>query len=149
MIEKGFWQSLKRYLRTQRHQDWNFVKMTDAYNAGLPDVLYRIDEVIGVFEMKYVPQWPKRKTTKIKFKATANQIQHLRRWYGKNGKGKAFGLLGVDRNWFLFDIPVVQVCYEKGFTKEELYETALVLGKIGGKQWAPLIEGLKSRRKNK
>ena len=144
MIEKGFWGSLKRHTNQakKRGADIHFAKCQDAFNSGWPDVVYRVESTTGLMELKYVQQWPKRSTTKVKFKATAAQIQQLKNWYGKNGTGQSYGLLGVDREWFLLDVSTVEIAYERGLTQEELRTSALVSGTIGGVKWQSLISFL-------
>lgn len=68
MTESGLWQYIKRGMLGK----WHATRIESSAGNGVPDVSYGIKSdqncwgVNGFIELKYIKEYPKRKTTKIK-----------------------------------------------------------------------------------
>jgi len=66
-----------------RGAGWDCQKFQDALQGGIPDVLIGRKGAGAWIELKWIPEWPKRETTKPPLKFRPGQVPWLRRWHGR------------------------------------------------------------------
>ena|SRR5690242_450404 len=103
MNESGFWDKVRDAINA--HPRGIARKLTDMFVAGTPDARYCVEGHAGLLELKYVPKWPTRIDT-VKIELTENQRTELLLWIEK-GRGTAYVLLGVEKDWFLLDLDAI------------------------------------------
>lgn len=141
MTEASFWDSLRAAIKkTPDAVAW---KVEDAFRKGLPDVVWRVESAAGFMELKYLEKFPARPSTKVRVKVTPNQMRHLLEWKGRHGF--AYLLVGVGREWFLFQPEVVNGWPKAGedpaVPEAEFRKAALAKGVTA--DWSPLLFLLK------
>lgn len=128
MNEAAVWESLKRLMGDA----WDATRHEDVSGCGIPDVSFGIQypapigPVNGWLELKYLPAWPKRPTTKVRIRHwTHEQRLFLSRRWCAGRRTWVLLVVGVGRNqeWLLF--PGWQYGHLKGTkTQEEIYGIA-------------------------
>jgi len=97
MNESEFWQFLKDKMK----QYWTADRIEDMLKAGIPDVSYAVPNHQGWIELKYMKEFPKKNTTKVR-------IYHWtpiqKAWMRKRGRvnPNVWLLVMVDEEIFLF-----------------------------------------------
>ena len=100
VTEKAWWNA---HVRPQLHQPARGLiakKVQDIYNGGLPDVAFLSGGRFAWLELKYAARWPVR-ARHLPIRYRPAQRAWLREW--SRAGGQAYVLLGVAREWYLFD----------------------------------------------
>ncbi len=96
--EKALWRMVRRIADGEPRAD--FTRIEDALAAGVPDVNWCIQGVEGWLELKHVPKWPARPTSRVDVGLRPSQRDWLKdRW---RCGGNAYVLAQVGREYFLF-----------------------------------------------
>jgi hypothetical protein len=90
----------------------------NSCKPGTPDVNY----INGWIELKWARKWPVRPTTPLRLPHYSPQQKNFGEYYWKNG-GRAWLLLQVRREWFLFTGPVAAEIVGTS-TRSELFDHA-------------------------
>lgn len=96
--------SLWRHLRREAKKDRDVVlwkRHQSPYQAGHPDVSFRVGPAAGQLELKTLKDWPARESTNVWVEVTPLQLQFLLEWRGPECQGLAFVLVLVGRRWLL------------------------------------------------
>lgn len=94
MIETSAWDTIRPLFR---ELGLDPVRVENVLHPGHPD----LDYTHGSIELKYLPEWPKRATTKVKLpEFTGEQVAWLTRRWDKGGL--AWLLVRVGSEWFLW-----------------------------------------------
>lgn len=95
MNEAGLWQ----YLRKGLSGTWMPTRIESSAGNGVPDVYYSVPGKGGWIELKYIPKWPKRPTTKVKLPLRPEQ----KLWIKQHGEltGRVFVLVRIEDDFFL------------------------------------------------
>ena len=94
--EKTLWKYIKKLIG----KEWNASRHEDFCSSGIPDVSFGYKGINGWIELKYIPEFPKRKSTKIKIRhLTKNQCV----WLSARGRSgdSCWILLQIEREYFL------------------------------------------------
>lgn len=95
MNEAGVW----KYLRRGMEPYWDAVRIESSSGNGIPDVNYAMAVSEGWIEIKYVPHWPKRDTTRIPLELRDEQkIYFIRRLKLKRN---VFAFCRIENDFFL------------------------------------------------
>lgn len=91
--EALFWQAIKRGMSSL----WVASRHEDAAGIGVPDVSFAINGVDGWIELKTLPAWPIRPTTRVRLPhfTKVQRAWLMRR--GRAGAGRVFMFLKVGR----------------------------------------------------
>lgn len=144
MKEDSLWRSLREDAK-RRDEVTLWKRHQSPFQAGRPDVSWRLGMAAGQLELKAVNR-PARKTTNIWVPVTPLQRRTLREWQGPQGHGLAFVLLALDRDWLLLDPRDLEGAAEHnasdhpGFLEPELEDMAVSAGTTS--DWVPLYQGL-------
>ena len=101
------------------------VRIENRLELGTPDVYYNAIGRNGWLELKHVPAWPARKTTKVVIDhLTLEQIT----WAEAELKagGRMWYLLQAERTYLLLTPAVAREIYEGSLTSAEIIERATV-----------------------
>jgi hypothetical protein len=129
MNEATVWRSLNAALKPYGVLE----RREDRLQAGVPDVIYALrpcralgaDAIEGQIELKYLPEWPKRSTTHVRFRRhTRDQSEYARRWWAEGGRCWLFARIG--RNHYVLIPGAYADHVRKGLTRHELELTATV-----------------------
>lgn len=130
-------------------------KVQDAFNAGLPDVLFSVPgskaglRLNGLLELKYDPAWPARATTSIDIGLTAEQFRHLDHWARQNNDPRlAVVLFGVGKDWWLFPHSAAVLAPGTKWLKDQIIKSAWCAGE-GYSSLSTVWEQLANRPKFK
>jgi hypothetical protein len=101
MNESSLWQ----YIREGMKVFWHATRIESSAGNGVPDVSFGIDSsqrrqgVNGWIELKYIKEWPKRLSTKVKLPLRPEQ----RLWIRQRGRvaGDVWVLCRIEDNFFL------------------------------------------------
>jgi hypothetical protein len=134
--EKKWWSSYVKPAWTSLNKGRLANKVQDAYNGGLPDVDFCFNGVAGKVELKYAPAWPKYDTTTLTFSkdkvtnryclVSPTQLNQLSMWH--NCGGIALVLIGVAKEWFLFNVETITEYNQTGMTRPVMHATTLISG---------------------
>tara|TARA_R110000772_G_scaffold251753_1_gene366829 strand:- start:481 stop:864 length:384 start_codon:yes stop_codon:yes gene_type:complete len=107
----------------------------NSVGPGTPDVNF----IGGWIELKWARAWPKRETTPLRLDHFTIQ---QRRWLSQRRKkgGRAFVLLKVAREWFLFDGEIAAESLGQS-TRTELYDLAIKAWPTR-MAWTQLVEAI-------
>lgn len=107
---------------------WNYIKkglagrgllnrIESSVGNGIPDVLFCIPQKFLWIELKYVKEWPKRNTTKVKLPLRPEQVI----WINSRGNlsGLVFVLIKIENDFFLIKHNEINELYANGSTKDE------------------------------
>ena len=110
--ESDFW----KFLRDKMTGYWTAERVENILTAGTPDVSYGVPSHQGWIELKYMRQFPKRDTTKVKIKHW-EPIQ--KQWIVKRGmvSGNCWMMIRVEDEIFLFSYDQTYLVEE--WTKRE------------------------------
>jgi hypothetical protein len=95
-------------MKPETSKVWNVIKrnlvgfwerVENGVGPGTPDTDFCIDGVAGKVELKYLPEWPKKESTKTNLEIRPAQRIYLEQ-YAKNG-GRGFVLARVGNEWLL------------------------------------------------
>jgi len=100
MNEGGFWNTLSKKMG----KDWKVQRIENLFDAGIPDIYFTTTDkgTMGWIELKYAHDWPKRKTTPMKFEHFTPEQKNWIREHGSVG-GNIFVFIQVKRDYLLFD----------------------------------------------
>ena len=116
MNEAGVWQTLKQGIGM-----WALTtRIETSTGNGVPDVVVHLPGKHAFIEIKYIPEWPKRPTTKVCCPLRPEQ----RLWLFTRGKfsGNCWVFIRIANDFFLMPWDVAIHMHDKGFTKEEWYK---------------------------
>ena len=98
MNESGVW----KYVRDGMKNLWYATRIESSAGNGVPDLTFALKTgTCGWIELKYIRQWPKRPTTKVKLPLRPDQIAWLtlRGQYDKN----LWVFVRIEDDFFLMD----------------------------------------------
>lgn len=111
---------------------WNYIKkglvgrgllnrIESSVGNGIPDVLFCIPQKFLWIELKYVKEWPKRNSTKVKLPLRPEQVI----WINSRGNlsGLVFVLIKIENDFFLIKHNEINELYANGSTKDEWIDT--------------------------
>ena len=105
MNESGVWQYLRKNLSAHAH----LTRIESSAGNGVPDVSIGIPGKNVWMELKYVREWPKRITTKVKLPLRNEQ----KLWIKVRGhlSGDVWVLIRIENSFFLLDWEqVIEAC---------------------------------------
>lgn len=98
--EKSLWRTLQKNMKGR----WEADRVENPANPGTPDVFYSIEwalgSSVGWIELKYIPEWPKRKSTALKIDHFTVQQKSFFKRHGKRDTN-IYMLLQVERDYLL------------------------------------------------
>lgn len=112
--EANMWRTVRKHMA---EADLDPVRVENPACPGTPDVNY----VDGWLELKYLPEWPKRESTKIKIKHfTAEQRLWLKRRIKADGYARILLKIGT-REWVLFSgLGAIEALYHGRLIRTDL-----------------------------
>jgi len=113
MNEAGLWKYLRNGLLGKCHM----TRIESSAGNGVPDVSLGLPGKSIWIELKYIPSWPKRATTKVKLPLRAEQ----KHWIDARGRmsGDVWVLVRIENDFFLLYWTVCQEATNTGWTEHE------------------------------
>ena len=111
MKESDLW----KYIRQGMLGKWHVSRIESSAGNGVPDVSFGIPGVNGWIELKYIKEWPKRPTTKVKLPLRPEQ----KHWIKNRGQlsGNVWVLVRISDDFFLLYWNTAVQAAEKGMTQ--------------------------------
>ena len=124
MNETTFW----HYLRERMLGHWEADRIENLCGSGTPDVTFTVPSKHGWIELKYLENFPKRPTTKVKIACFTDQ-QKL--WLTRRGRlaGDCWLFVRVGKEMFLFSWD--QVYSVEEWTQAEWRDNACFMTRVG------------------
>lgn len=120
MTEKNFWGRVRENLKPYGELE----RIESLVGSGVPDVNYCLRGREGWIELKWLPRWPKRVSSLVRFpKLKLTQVLWLER--RRRVEGRAFLLAQVEHDILLFDGCDARLVYD-GLDRDGLCRIALV-----------------------
>lgn len=113
MNEAGVWQTIRKGLITK---NIHLTRIESSAGNGVPDISYGIPQCNGWIELKYIAEWPKRPTTKVKLPLRPEQ----KLWIQTRGalSGNIWVFIRIQDDFFLLPhYEAINAC--EGWVKEE------------------------------
>lgn len=121
MTESNFWGRVCDHLKPYGELE----RIENLVGSGTPDVNYCLRGREGWIELKWLPRWPKRESTIVRFpKLKLTQVLWLER--RRRAEGRAFLLAQVERDVLLLDGRDARLVYD-GLDRNGLQRAALVV----------------------
>jgi hypothetical protein len=120
MRESDLWKYLRQGLLGKCHM----TRIESSAGNGVPDVSLGLPGKNAWIELKYIPSWPKRSTTKVKLPLRPEQ----KHWIQARGSisGNVWVLVRIENDFFLLDWVICKEAAEEGWTKQEWRESCSV-----------------------
>lgn len=108
--------TLWRYLKTGMTGKWLATRIESCAGNGVPDVAYTVKNKHGWMELKYIKEWPKRESTKIKLPLRPEQ----KLWIATRGKlaDGVWVMCKIDNDYYLLDYELAILACD-GWTRSE------------------------------
>jgi hypothetical protein len=101
--------------------DYDIKKIESPIVRGIADINFNIDSVPGWIETKYLKEWPKRQTTRVKFHRYTEQQYNFLMHRGKLGE-KTFLIARIENDIVISQYPYIWRPDVK-YTKENIENT--------------------------
>jgi hypothetical protein len=97
MRESDLW----KYVKQGMMGKWHVTRIESSAGNGVPDVSFGLKDKQGWVELKYIPEWPKRSTTKVKLPLRPEQ----KHWINARGSlsGHVWVLCRIQDDFYLLD----------------------------------------------
>ena len=114
MTESGLWAYIKKGMLTS---GWHVTRIESSAGNGVPDVSFGIPEKNGFIELKYIKEWPKRESTKVKLPLRPEQ----KHWLKARGQlsGNVWVICRIEDYFYLLDYDSAIIACDVGWTQDE------------------------------
>ena len=136
MKESSVWQYIRKGLIGC---EIHLTRIESSAGNGIPDVSFAISGINGFIELKYIKEWPKRDTTKIKLPLRPEQ----RHWIKARMRlsGEIWVIVRIEDYFWLLDGNCAVHAAENGWTKQEWLEEQHWHKRIDFKELLELLKG--------
>ena len=118
MNEAGVWAYVKKGMVGS---GWHCSRIESSAGNGVPDVSFGLPGINGWIEFKYIKEWPKRPTTKVKLPLRPEQ----KHWIKVRGElsGNVWIFIKIEEVFFLIPSEKTKQLTEDGATMQEWFES--------------------------
>lgn len=121
MSEAALWNTFRERLN-ELGNACHYQRFEDSISEGIPDVNVCVGGNELWYEMKFLPEWPKRESTGVKIKFQPGQVPWLT--LGERAGRECYVLLRVGKTEYLLFNTGFRMLGRGIMTRKELYELA-------------------------